>query len=104
MRYTCGHIHSVPILRQEVLYFRAAKITKNADFDKSEYSRYGVRFDTRGSFLLSGCSGFGKNVIVSVADMSSSVYVANRKDVLILGKGPTHELDDTKLIHRKNVL
>ena len=54
--------------------------------------------------MLSGCSGFGKNVIVSVADMSSSVYVANRKDVLILGKGPTHELDDTKLIHRKNVL
>ena len=54
--------------------------------------------------MLSGCSGFGKNVIVSVADMSSSVYVANRKDVLILGKGPTHELYDTKLTHRKNLL
>ena len=31
--------------------------------------------------------------------MSSSVHIDNKKkDVLVLGKGPTQELDDTKLI------
>ena len=39
-----------------------------------------------------------KNVIFSGADMSSSVHVDNKKkDVVILGEGPTQELDDTAL-------
>ena len=39
-----------------------------------------------------------KNVIIFGADMSSSVYVDNKeKDILILGEGPTQELDDTTL-------
>ena len=29
--------------------------------------------------------------------MSSSVYVGNKKDILILGKGPTDGLDDINL-------
>ena len=33
--------------------------------------------------------------------MSSSVYVNRKKDILILGKGPTQELDDTKLTVEK---
>ena len=41
----------------------------------------------------------GKNVIVFGADMSSSVHIdKKKKDILILGKGPTKGLDDTTLI------
>ena len=36
--------------------------------------------------------------------MSSSVHVDNKKkDILILGEGPTQGLDDTKLNAEKNV-
>ena len=38
--------------------------------------------------------GFGKNVKIFKVDLSSSVYFDNeKKDILILGKGPTQELD-----------
>ena len=41
----------------------------------------------------------GKNVFILRIGMSSSVHIDNKKkDVLVLGKGPTQELDDTKLI------
>ena len=34
--------------------------------------------------------GFGKNVLIFVLDMSSSAHVDNKKkDILILGEGPT---------------
>ena len=37
-------------------------------------------------------------------DMSSSVHVDNKKkDILILGKGPTQGLDDTSLTAEKKV-
>ena len=40
----------------------------------------------------------GKNVIIFGVDMSSSVHIDNKKkDILILGKGQTQELDDTTL-------
>ena len=40
-------------------------------------------------FSLSG-SGFGNNVIIFGADMSSPAHIDNKKkDILILGKGPT---------------
>ena len=40
----------------------------------------------------------GKNVIIFGVDMSSSVHIDNKKKhILILGKGPTQELDDTML-------
>ena len=40
----------------------------------------------------------GRNVIISGADMSSSVHVDNKnKDILILGERPTQGLDDTTL-------
>ena len=41
----------------------------------------------------------GKNVIIFGVDMSSSVQIDNKnKDILIIGEGPTQELDDTTLI------
>ena len=42
--------------------FRAVKLNKHADFDKSKYSGYGTGFYTQRSFLLSNGSWFGKNV------------------------------------------
>ena len=54
-------------------------------------------FDSRSEFSLPDGS-VGKNVIISGVDMSSSVHIDNeKKDILILGKGPTHRLDDTML-------
>ena len=40
----------------------------------------------------------GKNIIIFGADLSSSVHIDDKnKDILILGEGPTHGLDDTIL-------
>ena len=73
----------------------AVKLSKNANIDKYKYSGYGIIFDRRVSFVfLSG--GFGCNVIIFGADMSSSVHVDNnKKDILILGEGRTQGLDGT---------
>ena len=38
-----------------------------------------IGFDVHGSFSLAAGSGFGKNVIIFVADMNSSVHVDNYK-------------------------
>ena len=47
------------------------------------------------SFSFPG-GGFGQNVINFGVDMSSSVYVDNKKrDILILAKDPTQELEHT---------
>ena len=68
--------------------------TKDGDTDKYSYSGYGTGFDICSNFSLPDGSGFGKNVIILCADMSSSVYRDNKKHILILGKGLT---DDTTL-------
>ena len=73
-------------------------MTKNADPDKYFYSRYGIGFDPGGSFPLFNGNGFGKNIKIFVADMSSSMYIDNKKkDILILGKVPTDGLGDITL-------
>ena len=73
-------------------------MTENVDSEKYCYSRCGIRFDTCGTFSLPDVSGFGRNVIIFEVDNSSSVHTAKRKkDILILGKGPTDGLDDTIL-------
>ena len=42
--------------------------------------------------------GWGKNVMIVGADMSSSVHINNKnKDILILGEGPIQGLNDTAL-------
>ena len=56
----------------------AVKLTKNAD--KYSYSGYDISFDTRETFSLSN-GGFGKNVLVFDADMSSSVLVDDKKKI-----------------------
>ena len=75
--------------------FGAVKLIKNVDFDKYKYSAYSIVFDVNGTFSLSNDGGFGKNAIIFGVDMSSFVHIDNKKKyILILGKGPTQELDD----------
>ena len=46
--------------------------------------------------------GFGKNVIIFGVDISSSVHVdSKKKDILILGEGPTQGLYDATLTAEK---
>ena len=68
-------------------------MTKNADIDKNGYSCYGVGFDRRSSFSFPG-GEFGQNVLIFGVDMSFSPHIDNKKkDILILGKGPTQGLE-----------
>ena len=80
----------------------AVKLTTNADPDKYQHSTYGIRFDASGGFSLSYGSRFSKNVIIFGADISSSVHINNKKkDIFILGKGPTQGFYNTKLTAEK---
>ena len=73
--------------------FGAVTLTKNADIDKYGYSGYGIGFDRRSSFSFSG-GGFGQNVLIFGVDLSSSAHIDNKKkDILVLGKGPTQGLE-----------
>ena len=75
--------------------FGAVSLSKNADIDKYGYSGYGIAFDRRGRFSFPGTS-LGRNVIMFGVDVSSSTKIDNRKkDILILGKGPTQGLKHT---------
>ena len=81
--------------------FGAVSIIKNADIDKNKYSGYGIGFDRTGLYLLPS-GRFGRNVIIFGVDMSSSVHVDNKKkDILILGKGPTQGLGEHLLTGEK---
>ena len=69
--------------------FGAVKLTKNTGVNNYKYSGYGIGFDGHGSFSYPGI-GVGGNVIIFGVDMSSSMTIDHRKkDILILGKGPT---------------
>ena len=58
--------------------FGAVTLTKNADIDKYGYSGYGIGFDRRSSFSFSD-GGFGQNLLIFGADMSSSAHIDNKK-------------------------
>ena len=84
--------------------FGAVTLTKNVDIDKYHDSGYGIGFHRKGSFSFPG-SGFGENVIIFGADMSSSVSVGNEgKDILILGSGTTQGLGEHSLTAEKMYL
>ena len=64
--------------------FGAVTLTKNVNIDKYGYSGYGIGFDGRSSFSVSG-GGFGQNVLIFGADMSSSAHIDNnKKDISFL--------------------
>ena len=73
--------------------FGAVSLTENVD--RYKYSGCGIWFDRHGSY--SHASGkAGQNVIIFVVDMSLFEKIDNRKkEVLILGKGPTQGLIHT---------
>ena len=78
------NISSYPTL--ENCLFGAVSLTKNADIDRYKYSGYGTGFDRLGEFSF-GTRGFGRNVIIFGANMSSSVHANNKKNnILVLGK------------------
>ena len=58
--------------------FGAVTLTKNADIEKYKYSGYGIGFDRRSSFSFTG-GGFGQNVLIFGADMSTSIHIDNKK-------------------------
>ena len=75
--------------------FGAVTLTKNADIDKYKYSGYGIGFDRKSSFSFLS-DGFGENILIFGVDMSSSSRIYNKKkDILVLGKGPTQRLEHT---------
>ena len=83
-RFTPGINNSGVTL--ENCLFGVVKLTKTTDIDKYKYSGYGIGFDSRGAFLHPS-GGFGKNVIIFGADMSSSVHANNKtRSILVLGK------------------
>ena len=54
---------------------------------------YGIRFDRKVRFSFPAI-GLGRSVIIFGVDMSSSTKIDNRKkDISILGKGPTQSLE-----------
>ena len=70
--------------------FGAVKLVKMLILINTKYSWYGFGFDMKGTFSFpSGV--FGKNIIIFGVDMSSSVYVDNKKkDILNLGGNKVH--------------
>ena len=82
--------------------FGAGTLTKNDDIDKFGYSGYEIGFDRRSSFSFSG-GGFGQNVLIFGADMSSSVHIDNKKKYISSRKKATTKIR-TYFNCRKNVL
>ena len=80
--------------------FGSVKLTKNPDIDKYRYSPYGIGFDRKGEFSFS--NGFGQNIIIFRADMSSSVHSNSKtKNILVHGKDFTQGLDHTTIYPEK---
>ena len=79
----------------KIFLFGAVTLTKNADIEKYKYSGYGIGFDRRLRFSFPR-GGFGQNVLVFGADMSTYIHIDNKKkDILVLGRGPTQGLEST---------
>ena len=74
--------------------FEAVTLIKNTDIDKYGYSGYGIGFDRGSSYSFPG-GGFGQNILTFGAEMSSFAHIDNtKKDISILGKGPTQGLEN----------
>ena len=85
--------NNVPTLKN--CLFGAVTLTKNGDIDKYGYSCYGIGFDRKSFFSFPGAA-FGQNVIIFGVDLRSSAHIDDKKkDILMLGKGPTQGLEHT---------
>ena len=82
-------------LTLENCLFGAVSLTKHVDIDQYKYSGYGTGFDRKGQFPF-GTRGFGRNGIIFVVDMSSSVHTNNKtRSILVLGKELIQGIDGT---------
>ena len=89
-------------ITQENCLFGAVKLTKNLKINT--YSGYGIAFDSNGSFS-NPSGGYGKNVIIFEADLSSSVHANNRaNNILVLGKAFIQGINDTTIYAEKMYL
>ena len=79
--------------------FGAVKLTKILKI--TTYSGYGIAFDSKGSFSHPS-GGYGKNVIIFGADLSSSVHANNRaNNLLVLGKDFIQGINGTTIYAEK---
>ena len=75
--------------------FGAVTFTKNADINKYGYSGYGIGFNRKSSFTFPG-GGMGQTILIFGTYMGSSARIDNKKkDILVLGIGPTQWLEHT---------
>ena len=75
-------------------------MTKHVDIDQWKYSGYGIGFEFEKEFSFG--NAFGRNAIILVADMSSSVHANNRtKNILVLHKNFVKGLENTKIYTEK---
>ena len=84
------NVSSYPTLKN--CLFGAVKLTKHVDVNLYKYSEYGIRFHRKENYSV--YNEVGRNVIIFGVDMSSSSHIDDKnKRYLILGKGPTQELE-----------
>ena len=75
--------------------FGAVTLTKNVEIEKYKYSDYGIGIDRRSSFSFPS-GGFGQNVLIFGAGMSTSTHIDNKKkNISVLGGEPTQGLEST---------
>ena len=78
----------------------AIKITNttNSDTDKWQYSGFGTRFDSTGTFTHQDDGKNAKNVVVFGADMTNSAHETNKtQSVLFLGHGLIQKINDATI-------
>ena len=75
--------------------FGAVKKKKNGDSDKYSYPEYGIRLHSQLLFWVPNFD-WEKNFVISGVCNSLSVHIdINEKNILVLGKATSQELDDT---------
>ena len=93
------NISSYPTL--ENCLFGGVSLTKHVDIDRYKYSGYGIGFDRKEKFSF-GNNGFGRNVIILGAVMSSSVHANNKtRNILVLGNEFIQGIDNTTIYAEK---
>ena len=81
---------------------RAAKLTENTEINKENILDMVLDLMEKRTFSHPRGGGFGYDAIILGWDLSSSLHVDNKKkDILILGQGPTQGLDDITLAPEK---
>ena len=78
----------------------AISLTKHVDIDQYKYSGYGIGFDRKREFSFG--NGFGRNVIILGANMSSYAHANNRtKNISVLGKDVMQGLENRTVYAEK---